>query len=150
MKAGHLSNVNKSDGYGLAASRLGRAARGLPIRLQGLAAPERGEPALPPPPPPCASSFKAHPERQHRVRLVKERKVQLPSLLADRPVLMAMRWTGKGCLYQPLFYDAGPPRRERMASMFAMAASHPDPVPVIRAEDALALARRLRRTEALA
>jgi hypothetical protein len=64
---------------------------------------------------------------------------------------MAMRWTGKGCLYQPLFYDAGPARRERMVSiLFSMAASHPDPVPAIRPEDALALARHLRRTEALA
>jgi hypothetical protein len=94
--------------------------------------------------------FKAHPERGHRVRRA-EGEVQLPSVLTDRPVLIAMRWTGKGCLYQPLFYDAGPPRRERMASiLFAMAASHPVPVPVIRAEDALALARHLRRTEALA
>jgi hypothetical protein len=47
--------------------------------------------------------------------------------------------------------NAGPPRRERMASiLFAMAASQPDPVPVIRADDALALARHLRRKEALA
>jgi hypothetical protein len=75
--------------------------------------------------------FKAHPGRVRRA----EEGVQLPSVLIDRPILMAMRWTGKGCLYQPLFYDAGPPRRERMAStLFAMAASHPAPVPVIRAE----------------
>jgi hypothetical protein len=95
--------------------------------------------------------FKAHPERRHRVRRAEEGEVQLPSVLADGPVLMAMRWTRKGCLYQPLFCDAGPPRRERMASiLFAMAASHPDPVPVIRADDALALVRHLRRTEALA
>ena len=63
---------------------------------------------------------------------------------------MAMRWTGKGCIYQPLLYDAGPPRRERMASiLFAMAASDPDPVPVIRAEDAVALARRLTSADTL-
>jgi hypothetical protein len=81
----------------------------------------------------------------------KETRGASGDMLQNRPVLMAMRWTGKGCLYQPLFYDAGPPRRERMASiLFAMAASHPVPVPVIRAEDALALARHLRRTEALA
>jgi hypothetical protein len=98
-----------------------------------------------------ASWFKAHPGRLHRVRCAEEGEVQLPSVLIDRPILIAMRWTGKGCLYQPLFYNAGPPRRERMASiLFAMAASHPDPVPVIRAEDALALAQHLRRTEALA
>jgi hypothetical protein len=55
---------------------------------------------------------------------------------------MAMRWTGKGCRYQPLFYDAGSPRRERMASiLFAMAASDPEPVPLICAKDAVALAR---------
>jgi hypothetical protein len=52
--------------------------------------------------------FKAHPERRHRVRRAEEGEGQLPSDLADREVLMAMRWTGKGCLYQPLFYDAGP------------------------------------------
>jgi hypothetical protein len=39
--------------------------------------------------------FKAHPERRHRVRLAEEGEVQLPSVLVDRPVLMAMRWTGK-------------------------------------------------------
>ena len=95
--------------------------------------------------------FKAHPGRRHRVRRAEEGEVQLPSPLADQPVLMAMRWTGKGCIYQPIFYDVGPPRRERMASiLFAMAASHPDPVPVIRAEDAVALARRLTSMETLA
>jgi hypothetical protein len=85
------------------------------------------------------------------VRLAEEGEVQLPSVLPDRPVLMAMRWTGKGCLYQPLFYDAGPPRRERIASiLFAMAASNREPVPPIRAEDAVALARRLNSAEASA
>jgi hypothetical protein len=72
--------------------------------------------------------FKAHPERLHRVRRAEEGEAQHPRVLADLPVLIVMRWTGKGCLYQPLFYDAGPPRRERMAGiLFAMAASHPDP-----------------------
>jgi len=95
--------------------------------------------------------FKAHPERRHRVRRAEEGEVQLPSPLADRPVLIAMRWTGKGCIYQPLFFDAGPPRRERMASiLFAVAASDPDPAPVIRAEDAVALARRLTSADTLA
>jgi hypothetical protein len=95
--------------------------------------------------------FRAHPERRHRVRLAEGGEVQLPSILVEHSVLVAMRWTGKGCLYQPLFYDAGPPRRERMASiLFAMAASDPEPVPVIRAEDAVALARRLTSAETLA
>jgi hypothetical protein len=93
--------------------------------------------------------FKAHPARRYRVRVAEQG--ELPAGSVDRPVLMAMRWTGKGCLYQPLFFDAGPPERERMASiLFAMAASEPEPVPVIRAEDALALARRLRRAVTLA
>jgi hypothetical protein len=35
--------------------------------------------------------FKAHPGRRHRVRRAEEGKGQLPSVLADRPVLMAMR-----------------------------------------------------------
>jgi hypothetical protein len=35
--------------------------------------------------------FKAHPGRRHRVRRAEEGEVQLPSVLADRPVLMAMR-----------------------------------------------------------
>ena len=46
--------------------------------------------------------FKAHPGRRHRVRRAEEGEVQLPSVFVGRPVLMAMRWTGKGCLYQPL------------------------------------------------
>jgi Sarcosine oxidase A3 domain len=72
-------------------------------------------------------------------------------MLQNRPVLAAMRWTGTGCLYQPHFYDAGPPRRERMASvLFAMAASEQDLVPSVRAEDAVALARRMISAETLA
>jgi hypothetical protein len=81
----------------------------------------------------------------------KETRGASGDMLQNRPVLMAMRWTGKGCLYQPLFYDAGPPRRERMASiLFAMAASEPDLVPSVRAEDAVALARRMISAETLA
>jgi hypothetical protein len=77
----------------------------------------------------------------------KEGEVQLPSGLVDHRLLMAM--SCKGCTCQP-FYEALPPRRERMASiLFAMAASEPDPVPVICAEDAVALARRLICMEAL-
>ena len=95
--------------------------------------------------------FKVHPERRYRARQAEQGEVQLPSVLVEHPMLMAMRWTGKGCIYQPLFYDARPPRRERMASIpFAMAASDPEPVPVIRAEDAVVLARHLRRAETLA
>jgi hypothetical protein len=48
MKAGRLSNVNKSDGYDVMPRRrrdLAVPHDGLPIRLQGLAAPERGKPA---------------------------------------------------------------------------------------------------------
>jgi hypothetical protein len=95
--------------------------------------------------------FKAHPERRHRVRLAEDGEVQLPTGLAHRPVLMAMRWTGKGCIYQPLFYDAGPPGHERMASiLFAMAAWELEPMPVIRTENAVALVRRLTSAETLA
>jgi hypothetical protein len=73
--------------------------------------------------------FMAHPERLYRVRWADQGEVQLPGIPDDRPILMAMRWTGRGCIYQPLLYDAGPPRRERMASiLFAIAASKPDPV----------------------
>jgi hypothetical protein len=94
--------------------------------------------------------FKTHPERRHRVRLAEHGEAQLTSSSTNNPTLMAMRWTRRGCLYQPLFYDAGPPRRERMASiLFAMAASNPDPVPLIRAKDAVALARWLASAEAL-
>jgi hypothetical protein len=39
--------------------------------------------------------FKAHPGRLHRVRLAEEGEVQLPSVLIGRPILMAMRRTGK-------------------------------------------------------
>jgi hypothetical protein len=95
--------------------------------------------------------FKAHPERRYRVRQADQDEVQLPGLPGDRPVLMAMRWTGRGCIYQPLFYDAGPPRLERLARiLFAIAASKRDPVPIVRVEDALALARRLTSAKALA
>jgi hypothetical protein len=50
----------------------------------------------------------------------------------DRAVLpLAVR--PARCIYQPLFYDAGPPRLERMARiLFAIAASKPDPVPIVR------------------
>jgi hypothetical protein len=86
--------------------------------------------------------FKAHPERRHRVRQADQDEVQLPGLPGGHPVLMAIRWTGRGCIYQPLFYDPGPPRHERMASiLFAIAAANPDPVPIVRVEDALAVAR---------
>jgi hypothetical protein len=89
--------------------------------------------------------FKAHPERRYRVRRADRDEVQLPSLLVDSPVLGAMRWTGRGCIYQPLFHDAEPPRLERMANiLFAIAAAKPAPVPTVRVGDALALARCLR------
>jgi hypothetical protein len=95
--------------------------------------------------------FKAHPERRYRVRWADQGEVQLPDFWATAPVLIAMRWTGRGCIYQPLFYDAGPPRLERMASiLFAIAAAKPDPVPIVRVEDALALARCLTSAKALA
>jgi hypothetical protein len=86
--------------------------------------------------------FKAHPERRYRVRRADQDEVQLSGVVDDSRVLVAIRWTGRGCIYQPLFYDAEPPRLERMASiLFAIAAAKPDPVPIVRVEDALALAR---------
>jgi hypothetical protein len=95
--------------------------------------------------------FRAHPERRYRVRRTDQGEVQLAVLLGDRPVLMAMRWTGRGCIYQPLFYDAEPPRLERMARiLFAVAASKPDPVPIVRVDEAIALARCLTSVKALA
>jgi hypothetical protein len=94
--------------------------------------------------------FRAHPERRHRVRRAAESEVLVGTTLADGPLLMAMRWTGKGCLYQPFFYDASPPRHERMASiLFAMAASELEPVPFIRSQNAIALARRVFNTSSL-
>jgi hypothetical protein len=93
--------------------------------------------------------FRARPERRHRVRRAAESEVNVGTTLGVGP-LMAMRWTRKGCLYQPLFYDASPPRQERMASiLFAMAASELEPVPFIRSEDAIALARRVLNTSSL-
>ena len=94
--------------------------------------------------------FRARPERRHRVRRAAEGEVNLGTVPADGPLLMAMRWTGKGCLYQPLFYDASPPRHERMASiLFVMAATELEPVPFIRSGDAIALARHILNTSAL-
>jgi hypothetical protein len=94
--------------------------------------------------------FRVHPERRHRVRRATEGELRIGTALADRALLMAIRWTGKGCLYQPLFYDGSPPLHERMASiLFAMAASELEPVPFIRNEDAIALARRLSNRNAL-
>lgn len=94
--------------------------------------------------------FKSRPDRRHRVRRADPDEVHLPGLSGGRPVLMAMRWTGQGCIYQPLLYDAGPPRRARMASiLFAIRGRASGPVPSVRAEDAIALARCLTRAEAL-
>jgi hypothetical protein len=96
-----------------------------------------------------AKWFRAHPERRYRVRWADQGELQLPSFLSDRPVLIAVRWTGRGCIYQPFFYDAGPPRLERMASiLFAIAASKPDPVPIVSLDEAIALARCLTREDA--
>jgi hypothetical protein len=95
--------------------------------------------------------FKAHPERRYRVRRADQGEVQLPGLPGDRPVLIAMRWTGRGCIYQPLFYDAGPPRLERMARiLFAIAAARSDLVPIVCIDEAIARARCLTSAKALA
>jgi hypothetical protein len=76
--------------------------------------------------------FSVHPERHHRCRRPDVVELDLRETDYGR-LLIAIRHLGARRLaYQPVIYDGPTPLDERTAeALFALAAYHPDPIPVI-------------------
>jgi hypothetical protein len=89
--------------------------------------------------------FWAHPERRHRCRQPDTGELDL--LRSDRGarLVIAIRHLGRGrVVYQPVIYqDALPADEESAAALFTLAASYPEPIPMVAEMDVLRLATRL-------
>jgi hypothetical protein len=77
--------------------------------------------------------FRAHPERQHRCRWPDTRELDLCDCGRGARLVMAIRHLGRGwVVYQPAILQGAPPAHEESAAvLFALAATSPEPVPVI-------------------
>ena len=87
--------------------------------------------------------FRAHPERRHRCRWPDTSELDLYDGDRGAPLVMTIRHLGRGhVVYQPvLFQGALPADEESAAALFALAATSPEPVPVIAQKDLLQLRR---------
>jgi hypothetical protein len=89
--------------------------------------------------------FWAHPERRHRCRWPDTGELDL--LRSDRGarLVIAIRHLGRGrVVYQPVIYqDALPADEESAAALFTLAASYPEPIPMVAEMDVLRLVIRL-------
>jgi hypothetical protein len=85
--------------------------------------------------------FRAHPERRHRCRWPDTIELDLCDCDRGARLVMAVRHLGRGhIVYQPVFFQGGLPRDERSAAaLFALAATSPEPIPVIALMDVLRL-----------
>jgi hypothetical protein len=90
--------------------------------------------------------FRAHPERRHRCRWPDTVELDLCDRDRGARLVIAVRHLGRGrIVYQPVFFQGGLPRDERSAAaLFALAATSPEPIPVIAPTDVLRLRRGLR------
>jgi hypothetical protein len=90
--------------------------------------------------------FWAHPQRQHRCRWPDP--CELDHCDCDRAarLVMAIRHLGRGCVvYQPvIFQGALPASEESTAALFALAATSPEPIPVLAQVDVRRLRHGLR------
>jgi hypothetical protein len=86
--------------------------------------------------------FWAHPQRQHRCRWPDPCELDLCDCDREARLVMAIRDLGRGCVvYQPvIFQGALPANEESAAALFALAATSPEPIPVLAQTDV----RRLR------
>jgi hypothetical protein len=77
--------------------------------------------------------FWAHPQRQHRCRRPDKRELDLCDCDRGARLVMAIRHLGRGyVVYQPVIYPGAPPAHEEAAAaLFALAATCPEPVPVL-------------------
>jgi hypothetical protein len=90
--------------------------------------------------------FRAHPERRHRCRWPDTGELDLYDSDRGARLVMAIRHLGRGhVVYQPVIFPGALPTDERSAAaLFALAATSPDPIPVIAQMDVLRLRRGLR------
>jgi hypothetical protein len=90
--------------------------------------------------------FGAHPERQHRCRWPETCELDLCDSDRDARLVIAIRHLGHGCVvYQPvIFQGALPANEESTAALFALAATSPEPIPVLAQMDVRRLLRGLR------
>jgi hypothetical protein len=88
--------------------------------------------------------FWAHPKRWHRCRSPDAGELDLCGSDDGARLVMAIRHLGRGhVVYQPvIFQGAVPADEESAAALFALAATSPDPIPVIAQKDVLRLRRR--------
>jgi hypothetical protein len=77
--------------------------------------------------------FWAHPQRQHRCRRPDPRELDLCDCDRRARLVMTIRHLGRGCfVYQPvIFQGALPASEESTAALFTLAATSPEPVPVL-------------------
>jgi hypothetical protein len=91
--------------------------------------------------------FRARPERRHRCRWPETGEFDLCECDRGARLVMTIRHLGRGCLiYQPVIFQGALPRDEKSAAaLFALAATCPEPVPVVAQMEVMQLRRGLRR-----
>ena len=89
--------------------------------------------------------FRAHPERRHRCRWPDTGELDLCDCDRGARLVMAIRHLGRGhVVYQPVIFQGAPPAdEESAAALFALAATSPEPIPVIARNGRAATATRL-------
>ena len=85
--------------------------------------------------------FRAHPDRRHRCRWPDTGELKLCDSARGARLVMAIRHLGRGrVVYQPVIFQGALPTDERSAAaLFALAATSPEPIPVIAQMDLLRL-----------
>jgi hypothetical protein len=89
--------------------------------------------------------FRARPERWHRCRWPETGEVDLCDCDRGARLVIAIRQLGRGCVvYQPvIFHGALPANEASAAALFALAATSPEPIPVVAHMNVLRLRRGL-------
>jgi hypothetical protein len=89
--------------------------------------------------------FRAHPERRHRCRWPDTVELDLCDGGRGAGLVMTIRHLGRGhIVYQPVIFQGGLLRDERSAAaLFALAATSPEPIPVVAHMNVLRLRRGL-------
>jgi hypothetical protein len=83
--------------------------------------------------------FRSRPERQHRCRRPDTTEIDVYDP-GRGCLIIAIRHMAGRLVYQPVIYDGRLPRDERSAAvLFALAARHTDPIPVIAEADVFRL-----------
>jgi hypothetical protein len=85
--------------------------------------------------------FWAHPERRHRCRWPYTGELDFCDSARGARLVLAIRHLGRGhVVYQPVIFQGALPTDERSAAaLFALAATSPEPIPVIAQMDVLRL-----------